>query len=168
MSILRVVILSIVTIGALASCSHYRLGSPGEKIDSLMIWIEPVVMQDSVSGVAISLNRELRESVIRGGHFQMAGSKDHADRILSVVIVRGERESLARSNDTGLSDVIRVELFAEYDLFDSNGECVKTGRVSIDGQVFRSSGFIESSRQRLPSMLRDLADDILQDSILIW
>jgi hypothetical protein len=156
-------------LGLVTSCSHYRMGSPGETTVPLSIWIEPIMMEDSVSGVAVPLNRELREAVIREGTYRLSGDPAHADRFLKITIAKRERESLARhSDDTGLSDVLSLELFAKYLVSDANDRVVKTGEVSVEGQVFRSSGFGESSRQRLPSMLRDLADDILQDSLLSW
>lgn len=156
-------------VGLVTSCNHYRMGSPGETSVPLTIWIEPIVMEESVSDVAIPLNRELREAVIRDGSYRLSGNPAKADRFLKITITARERESLARhSDDTGLSDVLSMELFATYLVTDANDLVLKTGEVSVEGQVFRSSGFSESSRQRLPSMLRDLADDILQDSLLSW
>ena len=160
---------SILCLGLVSACSHYRMGSPGKNEAPLSVWIEPVIMDESVAGVAVPLNRELREAVIRDGSFRLSSDASRADRILRVTITRRERESLARhSDDTGLSDILSLELYAEYEASDHDGNILKTGEVSVEGQIFREAGFGESSRQRLVSMLRDLADDILHDSLLSW
>lgn len=151
------------------SCSHYQWGSPNQEPIPLSVWIEPIVMEESVSGVAVPLNRELREAVIRDGAFRLSGDVSEADRVLRVTITRRERESLARhSGDTGLSDILSLEYYADYEVSDARSEVLKTGEVMVEGQVFRSAGFGESARQRQVSMLRDLADDILHDSLLSW
>ena len=155
--------------GLISACSHYRMGSPGENEAPLSVWIEPIVMEEAVAGVAVPLNRELREAVIRDGSFRLSRDVSRADRILRVAITRRGRESLARhSDDTGLSDILSLELYAEYAVSDPGGVILKTGEITVEGQVFREAGFGESSRQRLVSMLRDLADDILHDSLLSW
>jgi hypothetical protein len=168
MTVFRILSVSLM-FGLATSCSHYRMGSPNETTVPLSIWIEPIVLEESVSGVAIPLNRELREAVIRLSFSRLSKDSAHADRILKITITERQRESLARrSDDTGLSDVLSLKLTAKYVVSDANGLTLKNGEVSVEGQVFRSSGFGESSRQRLPSMLRNLADDILQDSLLNW
>ena len=156
-------------IGLASSCSHYQLGSPNQERIQLSVWIEPVVMEESVSGVAVPLNRELREAVIRDGAFRLSSDASGADRVIRVTIVRRERESLARhSDDTGLSDILSLEYYADYEVSDAQGEALKTGTIMVEGQVFRTAGFGESARQRQVSMIRELADDILHDSLLSW
>lgn len=159
---------------ALSSCGHYQLGrvrSAPNATQVPRVWIAPVVVEEAIADVALPLNRELRENVIRNRALKLVESKGHADVHLRVTLLSRERDSLARrSDDTGLSDVLRLELFAAYELVDSNhpGTMIRHGKVSVEGQVFRDAGFNESARQRIPAMLRDLADDILQEAFLDW
>lgn len=150
-----------------SGCSHYHLGSPEYLSDPVSLRIAPVQVEEPIAGVAVALNRELREAAIRNRNFTLTESEQSLYS-LSVVVKYRERESLARrSKDTGLSDVLRLELVAAYKL-EANSVVVKQGELSVDGQIFRDSGFVESSRQRIPSLLRELADDILNDSHLNW
>ena len=162
--------LLLVLLSALApACSHYKLGKPGDPSAPVLVWIDPVVLEVPLSGVAIPLNRELREAVIRNGSLMLAGSADEADRVIRVSVSERQRESLARrSTDTGLSDDLSLELVADFELVNEWGEVLEEGRISVTGQIFRDVGFGESTRQRMPAMLRDLANDILQASFLDW
>ena len=158
---------------SLSACSHYQAGRPGWDGDTHTrerIWIAPVKMEEIIADVAIPLNRELREQVIRNRRFVLVEDASIADVELWTTIESRERESLARrSDDTGLSDVLRFDLFASYQLRPTGtGEALKEGEVIVEGQLFRDAGFNESARQRLPSMLRDLADDILQEAFMDW
>jgi len=157
----------------LSACSHYQAGRPGWHRDTQTrerVWIAPVMMEAIVADVAIPLNRELREQVIRNRRFLLVEDASGADVELWTTIESRERESLARrSDDTGLSDVLRFDLAASYQLRSAGTEEVlKEGKVIVEGQLFREAGFNESARQRLPSMLRDLADDILQEAFMEW
>jgi len=155
----------------ICGCAHYRLGDPQRELlhEQPTIWIVPVLLNDVVADAAIALNRELRERAIRDASLKLVESEANADYVLRVTIEKRSRKSLARrSNDTGLSDVLSLDIVCSYELDKSNGDVVKKGEVESDGQVFRSAGFNESARQRVPSMLRDLADDILQDAFLDW
>jgi len=160
-----------VCLAILGGCSHYQLGRAGQQLNPAVtrVWIAPVIMKEVIAGVAVPLNRELREQVIRDPAIRLVESKDEADVLLHVSVEQRQRESLARrSNDTGLSDVLRLEIVVSYEVLASDGKPLKQGEVSEEGQVFRDAGFNESARQRIPSMLRDLADDILQEAFMDW
>ncbi len=156
---------------AVAGCGHYQLGRPSHSKgnEPIQVWIAPVMMEEVIAEVAIPLNRELREQVVRNRSLRLVESRQAADKQLWVTVTSRERNSLARrSKDTGLSDVLRLELIAVYSLKSSDSTVSKSGEVSVEGQVFRDPGFNESARQRMPAMLRDLADDILQEAFLDW
>ncbi|MCG8528315.1 MAG: hypothetical protein MI748_18180 [Opitutales bacterium] len=150
-------------------CSHYQVGRPNSQFEGNRVWIDPISMDVALADVSITLNRELRESILRNGSLNLAHSRETAHHVLKVTVKDRERESLARrSSDTGLSDVLRVEIFAEYHLLDSNEKVIREDEVSVVGQVFRELGFQESSQQRLSSMMRDLAEDITASAFTVW
>lgn len=153
-----------------SSCSHYQLGNSSQGGEQkLRVWVDPILVEEAISSVAIPLNRELREAIIRSRLYDLSPRRELADRIFKVVLKKQERVSLARRpDDTGLSDVLGLTLVCQYVLFDSDAEVLRTGELEVSGQIFRESGFIESSRQTKPIFLKELADDILHASVLNW
>lgn len=155
----------------LSGCSHYQMGRPGidPNAPRITVWIAPVLMETAVPDVLIPLQRELREQVIRNTAMRLVEATDNADAELHIVVNELSRQSLARrSDDTGLSDVLRMELTATYQLKTSGGLVSRSGVIHAEGPIFRDAGFQESARQRTPAIVKDLADEILQDAFLGW
>ncbi|MEQ9825550.1 MAG: hypothetical protein ABQ298_14285 [Puniceicoccaceae bacterium] len=155
----------------LNACSHYQMGRPGVDATSapVRVWIAPVIMDAVVADVMVPLQRELREQVIRNPSMQLVNSPGLADARLHVIVDQLLRETLARrSDDTGLADVMRLELVLRYELEDAEGQVTREGVVDAGGPIFREAGFAESARQRLPAILNELARDILQEAFFDW
>lgn len=152
-----------------SSCSHYQLGTSSPSGEKLRVWVDPILVEEAISGVAIPLNRELREAIIRSRLHDLPSQRESADQILKVVLKKQERVSLARrTEDTGLSDVLGLTFVCQYELIRRDAEVLRSGELEVSGQIFRQAGFIESSRQTTPILLRELADDILHASVLNW
>jgi hypothetical protein len=159
----------IVGIGILMSgCTNYQLGRPNAPLQE-RIWVLPVKFEVSIADMAVPLNREIREALIGNTAYVLASSRDQADFLLETVVVDRAKTTLARrSDDSGLSDVLGVELAVRFDLKNRQGDSIKTGSIAVRGQLFRDEGFSESSRQRMPSMVRDLAREIVQAAFVAW
>lgn len=155
----------------LNSCNHYQMGRPGVDATAapVRVWIAPVIMDAVVADVLVPLQRELREEVIRNPSMQLVNSPKRADAHLHVVVEQLRRETLARrSDDTGLADVMQLELVLRYELRAAEGQVTREGVVNAGGPIFRDAGFAESARQRLPAILNELARDILQAAFFDW
>jgi hypothetical protein len=162
-------VIAFICLGLILGCSSYRLGHPGEQWQGRTIWVDPVILDEALTDLAVPLNRELREAILRSGQQRIAGDRHSADGILSVTIERRTRRALASmAIDTGRADVMQVELAVRYELRSSDGLLLKEGVCEARGQVFREDGFSESLRQRMPSLVRSLARDVLQAALLHW
>ncbi len=92
-----------------------------------------------------------------------------ADSLLKVSITEQARDSLARvSDDTGLSDVLSVEIIANYVLENTSGDTLREGERVARGQILRDEGFAESFRQTTPALAKSLAEGVIQNAFVTW
>jgi len=133
------------------------------------VYVEPVIMEVAIPEFQVIFSRELRNAIIATGSYKVSDNRSVADAVLQVSITEQTRDSLARvSGDTGLSDVLSVEIYANYALEGTGGNTLSEGDSLVRGQILRNNGFAESFRQTTPSLAKSLAEDVVQSAFLSW
>lgn len=126
-------------------------------------------MEVAIPEFQVIFTREVRNAVIGSGIYGVTNSRSEADSILKISIMEQTRDSLARvSDDTGLSDVLSVEILANYVLENRSGDTLREGDQIVRGQILREEGFAESFRQTTPALATSLANRVVENAFVTW
>lgn len=126
-------------------------------------------MEVAIPEFQVIFTREVRNAVIGSGIYGVTNSRSEADTILKISIMEQTRDSLARvSDDTGLSDVLSVEILANYVLENRSGDTLREGDQIVRGQILREEGFAESFRQTTPALATSLANRVVENAFVTW
>ena len=145
---------------ALAGCSHYHLGAPGQPLaDS--IYVAPAVNASFAPQAGALVTDAVRLAFSRDGRIALANEAASGAR-LQIRLVGYERDVLApQRTDTALARKFGVRLTAEVTLTGPDGKVLLDRRtVSATRDVFVDSGLQPAEYQTMPLLAEALGAEI--------
>ncbi len=155
---------------ALASCSHYRLGTDAQPAFRTL-HVEPVAVSALIPQSKALFTTQVRETFIRDGRVTLVNDPESADATLLITVRHYDREvATVRPGDTGLARKFVVILRADATLYDRrSGKNLFIQRpITVKRELFTDSGQGQAEYQLLPLLAADLADQARHAVLDVW
>lgn len=159
------------TVGLLAGCANYRLGTPAPS-SITSIYIAPVRNDATLPQATALVTAALREAFARDGRLTLAASPAAADATLTVTLRDYSRAATTvRPGDTGLARKFDLTVRATATLAPSTADApaLFTDRpLAVTRQIFTDDGQNPAEYQALPLLAEQLADRALHAVLDVW
>jgi hypothetical protein len=157
-------------LGAVAGCSHYRLGHPGTP-PARTVFLAPVEATALAPQTRPLVATQVAEALARDGRVRLAARADNAEAVLHIVLVDyGRRLTASLPQDTGLARKFALTLTADVTLIDplTGNALVETLRIAATREAFTDSGQQLAEYQTMPLLAEALAREIVHRLLDTW
>jgi|TARA_B110000438_G_scaffold291824_1_gene329291 hypothetical protein len=150
--------------GALAGCSHYKLGTESDGDLTGRIFVAPVLNESEAPQIRALLTDQIRRQFSNHPNWRLASSRSDADYLLEVTVIEFSQAIAAVSSvDTGRAASYDLSISAAIVLTTSSGTVADQNTVEARTVLFAVPGQPETIYQAMPGLSQQLSEAIVRE-----